>query len=100
LFPLQEGLEVVLRDLIDRVIDPAAGLDGGADRLVEGRWNIDAHPLISGTGMEIESGMLLAGLASAVGLAAGAVLEDQRAAEQGFLGEQLNGAGACVALPW
>jgi hypothetical protein len=87
-----------LRDLSDRVIDPAAGLDGGTDRLVEGRWDIEAHPLIPGAGVEIEGGMLLAGLTPAVGLAAGAVLKDQRAAEQGFVGEELDGARACLAL--
>ena len=99
LLPLQEGLKVVFRDLIDPLIDLAAGLDGGTQGLVEGRGDIDANPLVARAGMEIESGMLLAGLAPAVGLAAGAVLKDQRAAEQGFVGQKLDGAGACVCAP-
>jgi hypothetical protein len=98
LFPLPKGLEIVIRDVIHQVIDLVAGRDGGADVLVEGRGDRDANPLVAGAGMEIESRMLLAGPAPAVGLAAGAVLEDQGAAEQGFVSEELDGARACVAL--
>jgi hypothetical protein len=66
LFPLQEGPEIVLRDVIHQVIDLVAGRDGGADVLVEGRGDVDADPLVAGAGMEIESRMLLAGPAPAV----------------------------------
>jgi hypothetical protein len=98
LFPLQEFLEIVLRDLIDQVVDLVAGLDGGANGLVEGRGDVDANAPVARACMEIESGMLLAGPASSAGLAAGAVLEHQRATEQGFVGEKWDGAGACVTL--
>ncbi len=94
----QEGLEVEIRDLIDQVINLMAVLNRGADRLMKGRGNINANPPVAKAGMKRESGMLWSGLATTVGLAAGAVLEHQRAAEQGFLGEELDGTGACVAL--
>jgi transketolase N-terminal domain/subunit len=80
------------------VIDLTAVLNRRADRLLKGRGDINANPLVTEAGMKIESGMLLSGLAAAVGLAAGAVLEDQSAAEQGFIGEELDGAAARVAL--
>jgi hypothetical protein len=95
---LQEGLEVVIRDLIDQVIDLMAVLNGRADGLMEGLGNINANPLVAEAGMKIEGRMLLPGLAAAVGLAAGAVLEHQGAAEQGLISEELDGTGACVAL--
>src|SRR4029077_2365130 len=85
---LQEGLEVLIRDVIDPLIDPAAGLNRGADRLVECRRDVDANPLVAGASMEVEGRMLLAGLTSAVGLAAGAVLKDQRATQQGLVGAE------------
>jgi hypothetical protein len=95
---LQEGREVEIRDLIDQVIELTAVLNRRADRLMKGRGDINANPSVTAAGMKVESGMLLSGLAAAVGLAAGAVLEDQSAAEQGLIGEELNGAGARVAL--
>jgi hypothetical protein len=42
--------------------------------------------------------MFLALLTSAVGLATGAVLEHERVAEQGLVGQELDGAGTGVAL--
>jgi hypothetical protein len=49
--------------------------------------------------MEIERGMLRSGPTAAGRLAAGAVLEDEGAAEQGSIGEELDGPGACLAFP-
>jgi hypothetical protein len=95
---LQEGLEVVLRDAIDQPFDPAAVLDPLAGGVVEGRGDVDADPLVARAGVERECRMLLARAAVAVGLAAGAVLEHERAAEQGLLSQELDGAGAGVAL--
>jgi hypothetical protein len=91
-------LEIEIRDLIDPAIDLTAVLNRRADRLVEGRGDINAHPLVAEAGMKVESGVLLAGLAVARGLAAGAVLEHQRAAEEGLIGEELDGPGAGIAL--
>ena len=48
--------------------------------------------------MEIQGRMFLALLTSTVGLAAGAVLEHERSAEQGPVGQELDGARAGVAL--
>ena len=98
LFLLQEGLEVRFRDPIDLLIDRAAGLDRGADRRVEGRRDRDANPLVARAGMQVESRMLRAGLTPAVGRAAGAVLKDQRATQQGFVSEELDRTGSCVVL--
>lgn len=96
LFLLQEGLEVLFRDLIDPLIDLATGVNRGADRLVEGRRDVDANPLVARAGMKVESRMLLTGPTPAVGLAAGAILKDQGAPQQGFVGEELDGAGSRV----
>ena len=60
--------------------------------------DIRAKPLAARAGVKIESGMLLPALAAAVGLAAGAVLEDQRTAEQGFVGEELDGPRAALSF--
>jgi len=98
LFPLQEGLEIEIGDLIDELIDPMAILNRRADRLVECRGDIEAHPLVAEAGMKVEGRMLRSGAAAAGGLAAGAVLEHQGAAEQGLLGEELDGPGARGAL--
>jgi hypothetical protein len=95
---LQEGLEVVFGDAIDPSLDPAAVVDPLPGRVVKGRWDVDADPLVARAGMEIEGGMLLALLTAAVGLAAGAVLEHERAAEQGLVGEELDRSGSSVAL--
>jgi len=92
LLPHQEGLEVVFRDAIDELIELAAGLDPVSDRVVQGRGDVGTEPLVAQAGVKIESGMLLAALAAAVGFAAGTVLENQRAAEQRFVGEELDGA--------
>jgi hypothetical protein len=86
------------RDVIDPPVDLAAGRDRGADRLVEVRRDVDANPPVARAGMKVESRMLLAGLTPAVGLAAGAALEDERASQQGLVGEELDGAGSRVAL--
>jgi hypothetical protein len=91
-------LEIAIGDLIDEVIDPMTILNRRADGLVEGRGDIKANPLVAEAGMKVESRMLGSGLAVTGGLAAGAVLEDQRAAEQGLIGEELDGPGARVAL--
>jgi hypothetical protein len=88
----------MFRDQIDPLINLAAGLNGGADGLVEGRRDVDANPLVARAGMKVESGMLLASPTPAVGFAAGAVLKDQRATQHGFVGEELDGAGSCVSL--
>jgi hypothetical protein len=77
----QEGLEVVLGDTIEEPLEPAAIVDPEAGGVMEGRWDIDADPAVAGAGVEIERGMLLALLTSAVGLAAGAMLEYERAAK-------------------
>src|SRR5947209_1720662 len=106
LFPLQQGLEVVSRGAIDELVDLAAGLDPGSDGFVEGRRDVGANPLVARAGVKIGGGMLLPALGPAVGLAAGAVLEDQRAAEQAFVCEELDGAGATLSFlgralgPW
>jgi hypothetical protein len=72
---------VVLGDAIEEPLEPAAVVDPEAGGVVEGRWDIDADPLVTGAGVEVERGMLPALPTSAVGLAAGAVLQDERAAE-------------------
>jgi hypothetical protein len=72
---------VVLGDPIEEPLEPAAVIDPEAGGVMEGRRDIAADPAVAGAGVEIERGMLLALLASAVGLAAGAVLEHERAAE-------------------
>jgi hypothetical protein len=95
---LQEGLEVVLRDAIHESFDPVAVLDPLAGGVVESRGDIDADPLVARAGVEMESRMLLARATVAIGLAAGAVLEHERAAEQGLVRQELDGAGAGVAL--
>jgi hypothetical protein len=95
---LQEGLEVVLRDAIDQPFDPAAVVDPPAGGVVQGRGDVDADPPVAGAGMEIEGRMFWALAAVAVRLAAGAVLEHERAADQGLVGQELDGAGAGVAL--
>jgi len=58
---IQEGLEVVIRDLIDQVIDLMAVLNGRADGLMEGCGDINANPLVAEAGMKIEGWMLLPG---------------------------------------
>ena len=44
LLPLQEGLEVVLRDAIDQPLNSAAVVDPAAGGVVEGRGDVDADP--------------------------------------------------------
>ena len=91
LFPFQEDPKVVLRDLIHEPFDPLAGLDPLAGRLVEGFGDVSVNPPITVTGVKIECRMLLALLAAAVALAAGAVPKRQRAAKKWFVGEELSG---------
>lgn len=88
----------MLGDAIDEPLDPATVVNPPAGGVVEGRRDIDADPPVAGAGMEIQGRMFLALLTSAVGLAAGAVLEHERAAEQGLVGQELDGAGAGIAL--
>ena len=95
---LQEGLEVVLGDAMDQPLDPTAVVDPSAGRLVEGRRDVDADPPVARAGVEIEGRVLLALPAAAVGLAAGAMLEHERPADQGLVGQDLDRAGAGVAL--
>ncbi len=94
----QEGLEAVLGDAIEEPLEPAAVVDPEAGGVMEGRWELDADPPVACAAVEIERGMLPALLTSAVGLAAGAVLERERAADQGSVGQDLDGAGAGVPL--
>jgi len=96
LFPFQEGLEVVLGDLIHELFDPLASLDPLADRLVEGFGDVSVNPPVAIADVKIECRMLLALLAAAVAFTAGAVLKRQRAAEKGLVGEELNGARTSI----
>jgi hypothetical protein len=98
LFPLEKGLEIVLGDLIDESFDPATVVHPFSDGVVEGLGNVGGPLLAIAAGVEIESRMFLAALAAAVGFATGAVPQHQRAAEKGFIGEVLSGAGACVSF--
>jgi hypothetical protein len=98
LFPLQKALEIVFRDAVNELVELTAGLDPGSDGFVESRRDVNANPPVTRAGVKIESGMFLPSLAPAVGLAAGPVLKDQRAAEQGFVGEELDGAGAALSF--
>jgi hypothetical protein len=90
-------LDVVLGEALDEPFDPAAVVDPSAGGVVEGRWDVDADTWVARAGVEIEGRMLRASPAAAVGLAAGAVLEHERAAEQGPVGQELDGAGAVAA---
>src|SRR5262249_51841395 len=74
--------EVMLGDAPDQALDPTAVVDPSAGRLVEGRWDVDADPPVARAGVEVEGRGLLALLAAAVGLAAGAMLEHERPAGQ------------------
>jgi hypothetical protein len=94
----QEGLEVVLGDTIEQPLEPAAVVDPEAGGVVEGRRDIDADPLVARAGVERERRMLLALLTSAVGLAARAVLEHERAADYGLVSQDLYGARAGIPL--
>ncbi len=44
LFPFQEGLKVLLGDLIDQSFDPATVLDPLANRFMERPGNVGANP--------------------------------------------------------
>ena len=99
LFPLQEGLKVLLRDLIDQSFDPATVLDPLANRFMEGLGNVGANLLLTRTGVEIESRMPLPALAAAVRLTARSVSQYQIAPKKGLVGQELNGAGACRLVP-
>jgi hypothetical protein len=88
----------MLGDTLDQPMDPAAVVDPSAGRVVEVRGDVDADPLVAGAGMEVESRVLLAPLAAAIGLAAGALLEHERTADQGLIGQESDGARAGVAL--
>jgi hypothetical protein len=82
--------------LINQSFDPATVVDPLADRVLEGRGNGGANLLASRAGRERDSRMLLALLAAAGGLATGAVMQYERAAEKEFAGEELSGAGTRV----
>jgi hypothetical protein len=97
-FLLAEGLEVLLSDAIEEPFEAAAVGDGAADGVVEVRGDVGADLPARGAVVEIESGMPLAALAAARGLATGPLPQDERAAEDGFVGEDLSGARACLAL--
>jgi hypothetical protein len=94
----QEGPEVVLGDAIDQPLDPATVVDPSAGRVVEGRWDVDADPPVARAGVEVECRVLLALLAAAVGLAAGAMLEHERTAERGLVGQEPDGPRAGITL--
>ncbi len=64
---------------------------------MEGRRDVDAGPPVARAGVEIEGRVFLA-LPAAVGLAAGALPEHERAADRGLVGRDLGGAVAVVAL--
>ncbi len=85
---------MVLRDAIDQPLNSEAVVDPAAGGVVEGRGNVDADPSVRRAGVEIEGWMLLAPLATAVRLAAGTVLEHERAADERLVGQDLDGAGA------
>ena len=89
---------MVLGDALDQPLDPTAVVDPSAGRLVEGRRDVDADPPVARAGVEIEGRVLLALPAAAVGLAAGAMLEHERPADQGLAGQDLGRARAVVAL--
>jgi hypothetical protein len=89
-------LEIVLGDLIEEPFEPAAVVHPETDGLVEGFGNVAGLLPALGAGIEIESRMLLAALAPAVRLAAGAVPQHQRAAEKGIIGEAVSGARSGV----
>ena len=88
---------MVLRDAIDQPLNSEAVVDPAAGGVVEGRGNVDADPSVRRAGVEIEGWMLLAPLATAVRLAAGTVLEHERAADERLVGQDLDGAGAGLA---
>jgi hypothetical protein len=93
---LEEGLEIMLGDLIDEPFEPTAIIHPGPDGVVEGFGNVGGLLSALGAGVEIQSRMLLAALAPAVRLAAGAVSQHQRAAEKGIIGQAMSGARAGV----
>jgi len=92
LFAFQKNLKVMLGDLIYEPFDLLASLDPLANRVVKRFGDISVNPPVAVADVEIECRMLLALLAAAIGSAARAVSKRQRAAEKGFVGEQLSGA--------
>jgi hypothetical protein len=98
LFLLQEGLEVVPADLVDEAFDPLSVLDPAADGVMECPGDVSTDLAVAGAGVKVERRVLLALLATAVGLATGAESEHEGAAKERFVGEDLGGPGACVSL--
>jgi hypothetical protein len=98
LFPFQEVLKVLLRDLIDQSFDPATVLDPLANRFMEGPGNVSANLLLIRTGVEIEGRMPLPALAAAVRLTARFVSQYQIASKKGLVGQELSGAGSGLSF--
>jgi hypothetical protein len=98
LLPFQEGLKVLLGDLIDQSFEPATVLNPLANRFMEGPGNVGANLLLARARVEIEGRMPLPALAPAVGLTAGAVPQYQIAPQKRLVGQELSGAGACVSF--
>jgi hypothetical protein len=80
-FLLQQLFEALLGDEVQQFLDFSPRLDPLADGVLQGVRDIDHAPLSPAANSEIQGDMLLALLAAAAGLAAGAGHFDEAAAE-------------------
>ena len=95
---IEEFDETLLGNEVQQVIDLLGILHPAANAVLHGGWHVDHPAAVVQADGEIEGRMLLALLAMAAGLAAGAGHRDKAATEQRVVGDLLDGAGSRMAL--
>jgi hypothetical protein len=95
---IEEVGETVLRNEVQQAIDLLGILHPAANTVLHGGRHVDHPAAVVQADGKIEGRMLLALLAMAAGLPAGAGHRDETATEQRVVGNMLDGAGARMAL--
>ena len=93
---LQQLVEALLGDQVQEFLNFPSRLDPLADGGFQSVRDIEHGPLRTAADGQIQRDMLVALLAAATGLSAGAGHFDEAAAEQGLLGQAFDSAGAGV----
>jgi hypothetical protein len=88
----------MLRDSIHEPFDPLSRFDPLADGIVERFGDVNVNPPVAVANVKIQSRMLLALLTAAVALTTSAVPVRQRAAEKGFVSEELSGPRTSITF--
>src|SRR5208337_4330291 len=95
---IEEVGETLLGNKVQQAIDLLGILHPAANAVLHGGRHVDHPATVVQADGEIQRYMLLALLAMATGLAAGAPHRDETATEQRVVGDMLDGEGARMAL--